>query len=135
MAVIKWNESLSVKIASIDAQHQKLVELLNTFYDNISKGTHKDKMLSLIGELKEYTVNHFSTEEKYMKQTAYPDSVAHMAEHKKFIASVLNFEERYKSGKMLLSIEVTNFLKDWISNHITGTDKKYTEWFTKHGVR
>jgi hemerythrin len=135
MAAINWNETLSVKIDSIDLQHKKLIDLINSFYDHINQGSQKDKMLELIKALKDYTVFHFSTEEKYMKQTNFPDFKNHKAEHDKFVSTVLNFEERYKNGKLLLTIEITNFIKEWISKHIMGTDKKYTDFFIKNGIK
>ncbi|HEY4786613.1 MAG TPA: bacteriohemerythrin [Bacteroidales bacterium] len=135
MATINWNDNLSVKIDSIDQQHKKLIELVNTFYDNINLGTSKEKMMKLIKGLKEYTVFHFSTEERYMKQFNYPAYLGHKAEHDKFIETVINYEERYKSGKLLVTIEVTNFIKDWITSHIMGTDQKYSDFLIRNGVR
>jgi hemerythrin len=135
MATINWNENLSVKIDSIDAQHKKLIELVNSFYDGISRGTTKEKMLGLIKGMKEYTLYHFSTEEEYMKQFGYADFMEHKFEHDKFIDTVLNYEERYRNGKLLLSVEITNFIKEWVSNHILETDKKYVELFVRNGVK
>jgi hemerythrin len=135
MAAIDWNENLSVRIDSIDFQHKKLIDLINSFYDHINQGSQKEKMLELIKSLKDYTVFHFSIEEKYMKQINYPGYMNHKFEHDKFIGTVQNFEDRYKNGKLLLTVEITNFIKDWISKHIMGTDKKYSDFFIKNGVR
>jgi hemerythrin-like metal-binding protein len=135
MATITWNKSLSVQIDSIDEQHKKLIDLINSFYENINQGSNKEKISEMIRSLKNYTIFHFSTEEKYMKKFDYPEFNNHKLEHDKFIESVLNFEERYKSGKLLLSIEITSFIKDWITNHIMGTDKRYSDYFIKHGVK
>lgn len=135
MAAIEWNDSLSVRILSIDNQHKRLIDLINNFYKNIQEQTSKEKMSDLIRSLKEYTIIHFSTEEKYMKKFGFPDYEMHKAEHEKFVDRVHSFEERYKTGKLLLTVEVTNFIKDWVSNHIMQTDKKYSEFFIQHGVR
>lgn len=133
--MITWNESLSVKIASIDDQHKKLIGLINDFYANINQGSSKEKLFEMIKALKDYTIVHFSNEEKYMKQLNYPAYQTHKKEHDKFVASVQDFEDRYKTGKLLISVEVTNFIKEWITKHIMGTDKLYTDFFIKNGVR
>ncbi len=135
MAAINWTDEFSVKISSIDEQHKKLINLINDFYGNIRVNSPKEKIFELIKEMKKYTILHFSTEEKYFKQYDYPGYLEHKEEHEKFIKKVLDFEERYKSGKLLLSVEITNFIKDWVSNHICDTDKKYTDFLLQKGVR
>jgi hemerythrin len=135
MATINWDESLSVKIPSIDKEHKKLINLVNSFYDSLSQGSGKEKLLIVIEALKEYTIEHFSTEEMYMKHLNFPGYNSHKSEHKKFIETVLLFEERYKNGKLIISVEVTNFIKDWISNHIMGTDMKYSDFLIQRGVK
>jgi len=34
----------------------------------------------------------------------------------------------------VLSLEVMNFLKDWLMNHIQGSDKKYGPYLNSHGI-
>src|SRR5271157_3259308 len=108
MATINWTENLSVKIKSIDDQHKKLIDLINGFYDNVRDKSSKEMIFELIKSLKEYTVFHFSTEEKYMKQYGFPGFSGHKIEHDNFVKKVLDFEDRYKNGKLILTIEVTN---------------------------
>ena len=38
MSIIQWDESLSVKVKEIDAQHQKLINLLNELFDAMRVG-------------------------------------------------------------------------------------------------
>ena len=135
MATIQWDDTLSVKIVSIDDQHKKLVDLINNFYENIHNKSSKETIAELIKSLKEYTVFHFSTEEKYMKQYGFSGYESHKTEHGKFVEKVLSFEERYKSGKMILTVEITNFIKDWVTNHIMNTDKKYSDFLLLKGVK
>jgi len=135
MAFINWDDSLSVKINSIDDQHKKLVAMINEFYDSIINRTSNEGLLKLISEMKNYTVVHFSHEEKLMKQLNYPDFVEHKKEHDLFVAKVLDVEEKTKSGKLVVSIEITTFLKDWLKSHINGTDKKYTSFFLQNQVK
>lgn len=135
MDIMKWDDSMSVKISSIDYQHKQLIGHINTFYEYISKGMAKEKMLELIKVLKEYTLFHFSHEERLMKQYNFDGYQAHKNEHEEFVKKVLDFEDRYKNGKMLLTVEITRFLKDWVTNHIMGTDHKYSEFLVKCGVK
>ncbi len=135
MATINWTEELSVNILSIDEQHKKLVDLINEFYKNITNKSSKESISALINSLKEYTVFHFSTEEKYMKQYNYPGYLSHKKQHDFFVNKVLDFEERFNNGKLILTIEITNFIKDWISKHICHADKKYSDFFIQKGIK
>lgn len=135
MAFLSWNESLSVKIVSIDDQHKKLIELINKFYEQVSHRSNDENISILIKGMKEYTQMHFNTEEQYMKKFNYPDYLNHKKEHDFFISKVADVEEKFNKGKVILSYEITSFLKEWIKNHIQGSDKKYTDFFVKNGVK
>jgi len=135
MAAITWTESLSVKIDSIDDQHKKLIDMINDFYENISKKTNEENIIKLIGGMKSYTVMHFNKEEILMKQYQYPFFEQHKKEHEEFIVKVNALEEKLKKGTLIISFEITNFLKDWLKNHIQHTDKQYTEFFLMHGLK
>jgi len=135
MALFKWNETLSVKIKSIDEQHKKLIDMINDFYDNIINRTNNENMSKLISSMKHYTLVHFTAEEKYMEYYEYPEYEKHKKEHETFIVKVTEVEEKLKSGKLVLSLEMTMFLKDWLKKHIQGTDKKYSDFFISKGLK
>jgi hemerythrin len=135
MALVTWNEALSVNIKSIDDQHIKLIQMLNEFYDNITNRSNIENISKLLISLKKYTQEHFSLEENYMKQYHYPLFNAHKREHDFFLAKVEGIEENLKNGKLVLSLDVTSFLFDWLKNHIKGTDKKYSDFFIENGIR
>jgi len=135
MALLNWNDNLSVGISSIDKQHQKLIELYNNFYESIINRDTKEKMTEVVKGLKDYTVYHFKDEEAVMKRHNYPGYKLQKEDHDKFIKAVLDLEERYKNGKMILSIEIINFIRDWIANHILNIDKQYTTFLQQKGVK
>ncbi len=135
MAFLNWTDSLSVKINSIDEQHKKLIGLINSFYEQVSHRTNDENISILIKGMREYTQMHFNYEERYMRQFNYPDYIIHKKEHDMFISKVAAVEEKVNKGTVILSFEITSFLKDWIKNHIQGSDKKYTEFFIKNGIK
>lgn len=135
MTTIIWTEALSVKIGSIDEQHKKLIDLINDFYNNIITHSAQEMMSDVIKALKDYTLYHFTAEENYMRQYGYTGFPGHKKEHDYFVAKVKDFEDRYNNGKLLISIEVTNFIKDWITNHIMRTDKLYSNFLIQKGVK
>lgn len=134
MSLINWDDSLSVKVAEIDSQHQKLIDLINQLHELMKAGQGKDAISPILNELTSYTVTHFSTEEKYFDQFIFEESSTHKSEHKKFVDKVSAFKTDFDAGNANLSIELMNFLRDWLINHIKGTDQRYVKCFTENGL-
>lgn len=135
MSLFSWNEDLSVNIDSIDEQHKKLIVMINDFYNNVSTRSSKENISILIAAMKKYTLEHFSYEEKYMKQFGYPDYEEHKKEHDSFVTRVSEIEKMFLEGKHFVSLEATVFIKDWLKDHIQGADMKYSDFFIKNGIK
>ncbi len=134
MALMEWSSDLSVSVDEIDEQHQKLVELVNELNEAMSEGKSKEALGDILSELIEYTDYHFQTEEDYMEEFDFAGYSQHKRAHDQFVEKVTDFQSEFKSGKLLLSVKIMNFLKDWVAEHIKGLDQKYTECFQEHGL-
>ena len=135
MALITWDDSFSVNVADIDRQHQKLISMINELNDAMKQGKGKDILGKIVNGLISYTATHFKTEENYFERFGYPDANQHKKEHIAFVQKVSDFKNGFEKGKLSLSIEVMNFLSDWLQNHIKGTDKKYSQFFNGKGLK
>lgn len=134
MSYINWDDKLITGIRLIDEQHKTLVKMINDLHDAMMIGKGKQVVSKVIQDLVDYTVSHFSTEEKFMIKYNYPWMLPHRSEHKKFVDKVSDFQKGYNEGKMSLSIEIMNFLKDWLVNHIQNTDKKLGPFLKEQGL-
>lgn len=134
MAFIKWTDELSVHVSEIDSQHQNLISLINMLHDAMLARKGKEVLSETLDQLASYTVYHFTTEENYMKQFNYIGLPPHKREHDTFVAKVQDFIRDYEANRLGLSLEILNFLRDWVKNHIMGTDRKYSETFHKNGL-
>jgi hemerythrin len=132
---MQWNDTFSVGVAEIDAQHKNLVSYLNDLHFAMTQGKGSAILKSLLERLVGYTQVHFATEEKYMKQWNYPGYVYHKGEHDAFVKKVADFKTKFDAGQTTLSIDILIFLKEWVFNHILGTDKKYGPFFNKNGLK
>ena len=135
MALITWNNSLSVNIKSIDNEHKEFIAMLNEFYDNIVLESNKKNISEILKKMKDYSIYHFSNEEEELKRYGYPGFEAHKKEHGNFIEKVNEMEKRFIDGKLILSLELITFLKDWLQNHIMVSDKRYSEFLILKGVK
>jgi hemerythrin len=134
MGIIQWNESLVSNIAEIDRQHQKLVAMINALHDAMRQGKGKDIIRGIVSELIDYTETHFLTEENHFIRFGYSEAESHKKEHAAFIRKVTEFNDKLQNGSITLSIEIMNFLSDWLQNHIRGTDRKYFQFFKEKGL-
>ena len=134
MALIQWSEALSVDVEEIDEQHYTIIKRINEIYDSMNRGKGQAVLGNILECLTEYTVDHFNTEEKYFERFGYPEAEAHREEHTRFVERVTAFEAEFKAGKIGLSSEILNFLKDWLTDHIQGSDKKYGPFFNENGL-
>ncbi|MFZ5572665.1 MAG: bacteriohemerythrin [Thermodesulfobacteriota bacterium] len=133
---IVWEDgNMSVKIAEIDQQHKALVNLINNLFDAIKEGKSNQIFEKLISDLIKYTQFHFSTEEKYFTQHAYPETQLHKAKHQEFVETVLRFKKDFDAGKTGLTMGILDFLRDWLVKHIMGEDRKYSAFLLSKGVR
>jgi len=126
MPFMVWNDKLSVGVAAVDADHRKLVAMINELYDGIAEGRGREALGSILDDLVAYTRFHFAREEKLFAATGYPGAVAHKKEHDSLTAQVLEIQERFRSGSLAApSLEVLVFLKDWLFDHIIGSDRDF----------
>ena len=132
--MIEWNDNLSVHVKSMDAQHKRLVALINKLYEAMSLGKGKDVVSSILKDLVGYTETHFKDEEKLLEKYGYSGLAGHQEGHALLVEQVKDIEESLSSGKTTLTMDVMVFLKDWLSKHIMGDDKEYGVYLNSKGV-
>ncbi|MEW6198813.1 MAG: bacteriohemerythrin [Planctomycetota bacterium] len=125
MPLITWDQSLSVGVPDLDAQHRRLVDMINDLHDAMAKGQGRDALKPLLTRLAQYTVTHFQAEEQYMRKINYPNLLQHKAEHENLVRRVKELTQSYESNQIALTIETMNFLRDWLTSHIRRVDRQY----------
>ena len=126
---ILWNESYNIGIGNIDTQHKKLVDIINELYESFVDQTTGQKLHKILKELEDYTIYHFGTEEELFKKHGYPQTEAHLAEHKGFVERIKQFNADLIDGKTSLTFQLMNYLKNWLLGHICGSDQEYVSFF------
>ena len=124
-----WKDQWNTGIAAIDEEHKQLFELYTTFSDQWEKG-FGPHVIDLLDKLIKYTKNHFSNEEKLMKDHDCPFLKEHKKIHKQMEKEVLDFKKRVstESDKEVLSAEIGRFLDKWLIAHIGEHDKMYVPY-------
>ncbi|MCE1188837.1 MAG: bacteriohemerythrin [Ignavibacteria bacterium] len=135
MPLFTWTENLSVKVKELDDQHKKLISLVNDLHDAMRAGQGKAALGAILDELIKYTEYHFSAEEAIMSKYGYEEFTGHKALHTKLTTQVHDLKSKYDAGNLSITLDVMNFLKDWLNNHILDTDKRYSAFLNGKGVK
>ena len=133
--LVIWGAQYSVGIARIDAEHQKLIGLVNDLYSAMLEGRGKDVIGQVLDGMAVYTMSHFVNEERLMRIHSFPGYQAHKAEHENLVKRVKQLQEEFRSGKGVISMEVMRFLQHWLTDHMVGVDKQYSDHLRAAGVR
>jgi hemerythrin len=128
MTYFPWSEKYLVNIPKIDEQHKHLVNLINELYEAMKAGKGKEVIGKTLSELMNYAITHFQTEEIFMKTYSYPELTTHQREHQEFTKKVVELHEQFQNNQATVTIQVAKFLKDWLNQHILGTDQKYAPY-------
>lgn len=131
MPFIEWSERISVGHPLIDSDHHKLIDLVNRLHDAMTHRRGAAVLGEVLRELIDYTRVHFAHEERLMREHSYPKLHEHRRQHADLVGRVLDLERKFTAGVVLLSVEVMEFLKQWLTVHIMEHDKALAVFLVK----
>ncbi|MCG6552711.1 MAG: bacteriohemerythrin [Candidatus Magnetominusculus sp. LBB02] len=132
---IDFDSKLKVDVSDIDNQHKKLVEMVNELHGAMSIGKGAAVLGGILTKLVDYTKEHFAMEEGLIQKYKYDDGNHHKSEHDKLTKQVMDLKKQFSEGKMVVTIDVLNFLKGWLNDHIKDVDKKLAHFLISKGVK
>ena len=121
---MNWRENLSIGIADIDLQHQKLIQIADRFEHAAGEEQAHSELGRTLKELVEYTRYHFSSEEDVMAAAGYPELGPHHILHEQLTAQIRDILLQLKAGKIPRPIIIVRFLGEWVTTHIQNEDVK-----------
>jgi hemerythrin len=128
MPLISWNKSFELGIEPFDDHHKHLVSLINTVFEGMNTGSSGEVIGSVLDALFDYATYHFDAEEQWLSNKKYQELAVHRIEHERFCTRILEIKNDYINGNEKLSLEVMQFLKGWLTNHILVSDMKYRQF-------
>lgn len=131
--LLQWDQIYSVNVAEIDDQHKKIFEIINAVAEAKKNGDSKFFSL-IIKEMEDYSIYHFSTEEKCFVKFDYSQKDTHIKMHQFFIAEVKKIKNSKIKDVKKSAGEALEFLKNWWLDHIQREDMKYSDFFNQHGL-
>ena len=131
---IKWDDaSYSVDIKTVDDHHKVLLDLINDIYGSFMEKKHASATSEILAKLEGYARYHFAFEERIFAQIGYALRADHIKEHRAFTDQIKLFKEQMASG-FDATFGISNYLRDWLRNHIHKEDRKYAPLFKQAGI-
>lgn len=132
MEILKWDKEFELGIPEIDEQHKKLVDILNSYYTELSHNTSKEEAEKhFFEDLENYLISHLRFEEEFMEKMGYQDLENHKKVHDMFMKLYYEEKEKYLKGDKKALNELVALSLSWLLNHIAKTDRKYAEFYKK----
>jgi methyl-accepting chemotaxis protein len=132
-----WNKRLELGAPEMDREHKVLIEKINILVTTLEQQyvrENKPALLRAFQDLADYTVEHFTDEERFMESFGYPQLSSHKKIHKHLLDQVAAFGEDIKRGKVD-DVKLVSFLRNWLISHIMGVDMKYAEHYKTGGSK
>ena len=122
----QWKKEYELGLEEVDKQHKKLLSIgrkLMTLIRTTDVLENNQEIIQILEELRNYTVEHFASEEKFMKKNGYPDLTSHTMEHE-FLRRKLMRIDNLEQPNQETIIKLVSFVSDWIAKHILISDMK-----------
>ncbi len=135
MDLIKWRTSYETGIPSMDDQHRKIIELINTMYRVMRQTEGTEVLDSVIDEMTAYANGHLQNEEDLLQANGYDQFFNHQILHMEYKKKVEELREDWNLDKASGPSNIYSFLRHWWLGHIVEEDKKYGPLLIEKGVK
>jgi len=135
---IGWTQKIETGIDILDSQHRRYFELVKNYLATAKQVTpdnvRNSELVERLDFLRSYAIEHFSTEEKIMKDTGYQEYQQHIEEHKYFLKHVGDLYEKTcnEGSNDILTREVYYYILEWFIGHIQITDMKVVAFLNQN---
>jgi hemerythrin-like metal-binding protein len=122
---MEWKKEYSLGLEEIDAQHKQLLAAFSRIEASIAAGQNWKSTYYAVDALGDLARMHFAFEEGLMRLFGFADIELHQRQHQSFFERLRAMESH--SLKETAETEMVQFLKDWLTRHILGTDREYAK--------
>ena len=127
MKAFLWNQLFITGLEQVDAQHHRLVELINRLGDSLiaANSTDDAALRSVFDELADYARYHFAEEERLQRDSGLPSAYRdrHQLHHAQFIEQ-LSLMCNARGSSSNPGDALHEFLCAWLAFHILGEDQE-----------
>ncbi|NOR19863.1 MAG: bacteriohemerythrin [Xanthomonadales bacterium] len=124
MSLLEWKPEYSVGNASIDHEHEHMIDQINTLYDKLSDPLDAATVEAVLGEIHADISAHFALEERLMREARYFEYKDHKQDHEDLLDQIHDLMDSFyqdpEAGQELLKSQ----LSDWFGRHFSSFDAR-----------
>ena len=124
MSEFIWSNQLSIGVAPMDRDHQKIIEYMNALAVANERNAPFSELNAAFCRLIEFTKRHFRDEENFMSSINYDRIITHKTIHAKLLEELDQHYQNFHSTRQI-NDKIFSFLTFWLKSHICGIDRKY----------
>lgn len=127
--MISWRDAMSVGAPALDADHKKLIELVNLSEQWVAREVWAQVGI-VLDELMTYTQEHFRREESVMAALKFAEADTHKKLHETLTMKVRLLRDRFRASttdedRKTCGSVLTRLMNEWLLDHILKQDMKY----------
>lgn len=119
---LTFTKALSVDYEPLDNQHKKWIDLFNRLYQAYINKSDSKSIQMVLKELVDYTIWHFDFENRMMEKYNFQNYSEHKVQHDDILEEVKVIYNKLESSEEMSMVNILEFLKKWLVNHILKTD-------------
>jgi len=124
MNLLNWKPEYSVGVASVDHEHQQMIELINAVYAEMHERRDSHSIEQFLGDVHAAISAHFALEENAMRKSGYAEYADHKLDHEELLEQIRDLMDHVQndtdSGIPLLQER----LSDWFGKHFSTFDAR-----------
>lgn len=125
MAYLEWSPRFETGVAAMDRQHRELVDMVNSLHEAMRTGRGAEQTQPILQGLVSYTRTHFHDEEQLQRRKVWPGHARHVDLHQDLLRQLAGFVEEFNQRQQVSTLNLADFLKNWLVNHILVEDMQY----------
>ena len=122
MRLLAWSKSYTTGIDEIDADHRRLITVINRLHDDLDRPGSGRTVRGFLGDMIIEFAAHFAEEERYMRGVGDPHFEAHKADHDRLLGEMQDVMDAYEYAVEIDSVELAMRLDAWFARHFKSHD-------------
>lgn len=123
---LEWSDALLLGHDPMDELHQEFVDLSRQL-----QAADNAQLPGLLQAMESHLQQHFTEENQWMRETAFPPRDCHIDEHAAVLKSVHEVQALLAQGNVAICRELVKALVEWFPGHATHLDSALAHWLSK----